>query len=152
LVNDDRSDADAPATPPDAAVTGRPRRGLLRRLDAIRANPAGRLTLRIVVGVLGAVLVAGGLLLVPLPGPGWLIVFAGLALLATEFAWAAHVLRFARRTLETWTRWLLRQGWPVRILVSVLTLACAAAIVYFMLKLTLGVDMVLVVRAFLART
>ena len=69
-----------------------PRRGLVGWFDAVRANQAGRLTLRIVVGVLGAILVGGGLLLVPLPGPGWLIVFAGLALLATEFAWAARAL------------------------------------------------------------
>jgi uncharacterized protein (TIGR02611 family) len=34
--------------------------------------------------------------LIPYPGPGWLVVFAGLALLATEFERAQRVLTFAR--------------------------------------------------------
>lgn len=37
------------------------------------------------VGMIGTILIVLGLLLIPLPGPGWLIVFGGLALLATEF-------------------------------------------------------------------
>ena len=37
------------------------------------------LTYRIAVGVLGASVVVIGFILIPLPGPGWLIVFAGLA-------------------------------------------------------------------------
>jgi uncharacterized protein (TIGR02611 family) len=38
------------------------------------------------VAMVGTLLIILGLLLVPLPGPGWLIVFGGLAVLATEFA------------------------------------------------------------------
>jgi uncharacterized protein (TIGR02611 family) len=38
--------------------------------------------------VVGSVIVVAGLLMVVLPGPGWLTVFAGLALLGREFAWA----------------------------------------------------------------
>jgi len=30
------------------------------------------------------------------PGPGWLIIFTGLGILASEFAWAARVLTSAR--------------------------------------------------------
>ena len=52
---------------------------------------------RVVVGVVGAAIVLGGIVLIPLPGPGWLIVFAGLALLSTEFEWAGRLLDFARR-------------------------------------------------------
>lgn len=37
------------------------------------------------VGMIGTTFIILGLLLVPLPGPGWLIVFGGLAVLATEF-------------------------------------------------------------------
>ena len=32
-----------------------------------------------------------GLVLVPLPGPGWVVVALGVALLGTEFAWAARL-------------------------------------------------------------
>jgi putative flippase GtrA len=45
---------------------------------------------RIAVGIVGtAVLIAGFILSLPLvPGPGLLIVIAGLAILSTEFEWA----------------------------------------------------------------
>ncbi|MEU9890610.1 TIGR02611 family protein [Sphaerisporangium sp. NPDC051017] len=117
------------------------RAGVTSWLDGVRATRTGRLTLKIVIGVVGAALVIGGLLLVPLPGPGWLIVFAGLAVLATEFAWAHRLLEFAKKTLSAWTDWLKRQNWPVRILVGAVTLAAAAVLVWFMVKLTVGIDL-----------
>ena len=63
-------------------------------------HPALDLTYRIVVGLLGGAIVVLGIILIPLPGPGWLIVFAGLALLATEFVWAERLLRYGRRRLH----------------------------------------------------
>jgi len=57
-------------------------------------HPALDLTYRIVVGLLGGAIVVLGIILIPLPGPGWLIVFAGLALLATEFVWAERLLGY----------------------------------------------------------
>lgn len=76
---------------------------------------------RIVVGIIGGLVVVIGLLLVPYPGPGWLIVFGGLAILATEFPFAAKVLEFARGLYDKWVIWLKQQKWPVRILVLVAT-------------------------------
>ena len=69
---------------------------------------------RVIVGVIGTVIVLAGLALIPLPGPGWLIVFAGLALLATEFAWAGRLLDFARDRVRGWTGWVARQSIVVR--------------------------------------
>jgi uncharacterized protein (TIGR02611 family) len=80
----------------------------------IRATRAGRLTLRIVIGLVGAVVVVVGLVLVPLPGPGWLIVLAGLAILSLEFEWARRLTTFTRAQLERWWRWLSRQPLVVR--------------------------------------
>ena len=71
--------------------------------ERIRSRRSTRIVYRIVIGLLGVALTVGGLLLVPLPGPGWLIVFAGLALLATEFDPARRVLDFGRRQLSAWT-------------------------------------------------
>ena len=34
----------------------------------------------------------GGLALIPLPGPGWAIVFVGLGMLALEFKWAERLM------------------------------------------------------------
>lgn len=47
---------------------------------------------RTAVGVAGAGLVAMGGAMLVLPGPGLLVIIAGLAVLATEFAWAEHRL------------------------------------------------------------
>jgi uncharacterized protein (TIGR02611 family) len=98
--------------------------------ERIRARRASRAVYRFVVALLGVAITLGGLLLVPLPGPGWLIVFAGLALLATEFDTARRVLDFGRRTLRRWTSWLARQGLAVRAGLGLGTLACVAAAVW----------------------
>lgn len=52
---------------------------------------------RVAVLVLGGTLVGGGLVMLVLPGPGFLVIIGGLAVLATEFAWAAYLLDNARR-------------------------------------------------------
>ncbi|MEZ0075865.1 TIGR02611 family protein [Planotetraspora sp. GP83] len=109
--------------------------------ERVRARPGGRLTLKILIGVIGAALVIGGLIMVPFPGPGWLVVFAGLAVLATEFAWASRVLDFAKDKVTATTDWLIRQNWAVRIVAGTLTLALAAVIVWGALKLTTGIDL-----------
>jgi uncharacterized protein (TIGR02611 family) len=49
------------------------------------------------VFAVGLAVVAGGVLLLPLPGPGWVVIFGGLAIWATEFVWAQKVLHWARR-------------------------------------------------------
>ncbi|MDR1427514.1 MAG: PGPGW domain-containing protein [Bifidobacteriaceae bacterium] len=51
---------------------------------------------RIGVGAVGGVLTAAGIVLLVLPGPGIALLFAGLAILATEFGWAARPLRWLR--------------------------------------------------------
>lgn len=51
---------------------------------------------RVVVLVLGGSVVLIGLLLLVLPGPGLLVIFLGLTLLATEFVWARLWLRRLR--------------------------------------------------------
>lgn len=51
---------------------------------------------KIVVAVIGTTILVAGLAMLLLPGPGWAAIFAGLALLATEFVWARWVLKHAR--------------------------------------------------------
>ena len=55
---------------------------------------------RIGVGLAGTAVVVVGLVLVPLPGPGWAIVYAGLALLGTEFHWARVVSTAVLRLVQ----------------------------------------------------
>jgi uncharacterized protein (TIGR02611 family) len=87
----------------------------------IEAKPTLRRTYRIGVAVLGGIVLAAGLIMIPYPGPGWLVVFAGLAILATEFEWAHRVLHYARGKYDAWTAWLGRQPVLVRLAVLALT-------------------------------
>ncbi len=68
--------------------------------DKLRDRPAADFTYRIVVGVIGLVVLVAGILAIPYPGPGWAIVFIGLAILATEFEWAHRLLRYTREPLR----------------------------------------------------
>jgi uncharacterized protein (TIGR02611 family) len=47
---------------------------------------------RAAILVIGVALCALGIVLIPLPGPGFLVVILGLAVLATEFVWAEAML------------------------------------------------------------
>lgn len=104
--------------------------------DRLKRNPALALAWRIGVGVVGTLVVLLGLVLVPFPGPGWLIVFLGLGILATEFAWAERLLDFGRRTLKSWLHWLGRQHIVVRAVISLATLAFVVGVVLLTLYLS----------------
>lgn len=87
----------------------------------IRSRSAIDLAYRIAVGMVGTAVLVLGIIAIPWPGPGWLIVFAGLAILGTEFLWAQRVLQFLRRRYDAWTEWLHRQPGGVRLLVMAAT-------------------------------
>ena len=54
---------------------------------------------RIIVAVVGGTVLALGIVLIVLPGPAFLVIPGGLAILAIEFAWARRWLRSARAVL-----------------------------------------------------
>jgi uncharacterized protein (TIGR02611 family) len=54
---------------------------------------------RIAVTVVGGTVLALGIALIVLPGPAFIVIPAGLAILAMEFAWARRWLRSARALL-----------------------------------------------------
>ena len=51
---------------------------------------------RMAVFVVGVAVVAAGVAMLVLPGPGLLVIVGGLAILATEFAWAEAMLDRAK--------------------------------------------------------
>ena len=57
----------------------------------------GRNSKRVGITIIGFVLVLGGIVLLPLPGPGMLIIIAGLAVLGTEYMWARRALELAKQ-------------------------------------------------------
>ena len=52
---------------------------------------------RVVVSVVGATVLLIGVALLVLPGPAFIVIPVGLAILATEYAWARRWLKRARR-------------------------------------------------------
>ncbi|MGV9243693.1 TIGR02611 family protein [Streptomyces sp. NPDC003710] len=68
-----------------------------RAPEFIRARRALHLSWQVGVFVVGLAVVGAGVIMLPLPGPGWLVIFAGMALWATEFVWAQLVLRWTKR-------------------------------------------------------
>ena len=87
---------------------------------------------KIVVGVAGGSVLVVGIVAIPYPGPGWLIVFAGLAILSREFAWAKRALVFGRGKYDDWAAWVKRQNWPVRLLLGAFTCAVVVATLWLL--------------------
>ncbi len=73
-----------------------------------------------------------GIIAIPYPGPGWAFVFVGLAILASAFAWAKRVLRYARSKYDAWTEWLGRQSLIVKLLVVAVTGLVVLATLYLL--------------------
>jgi uncharacterized protein (TIGR02611 family) len=56
------------------------------------------------ITVAGIVLLAGGAVMLVLPGPGLAVILLGLAVLATEYSWAARLLTELRQRASRMTR------------------------------------------------
>ncbi|MFE5818600.1 TIGR02611 family protein [Streptomyces sp. NPDC056479] len=68
-----------------------------RAPEFVKARRALHLSWQVGVFIIGLAIVGAGIVLLPLPGPGWVIIFAGMAVWATEFVWAQLVLRWTKR-------------------------------------------------------
>ena len=63
-----------------------------------RWNPDSiKVVRRVIVSVVGATVVLIGIALLVLPGPAFVVIPVGLAILATEYAWARRWLRKVRQ-------------------------------------------------------
>jgi uncharacterized protein (TIGR02611 family) len=81
-----------------------------------KRTKAGQLIWRIFIGIIGGSITVLGAIALVGPGPGILIVLAGLGILATEFAWASravvHTKNVAQKAadragLPLWVKYLL---------------------------------------------
>jgi uncharacterized protein (TIGR02611 family) len=76
----------------------RPRPKLIERLEARRETHRERSRLfRIGFGVVGVLVLVGGLVMLVTPGPAFVLIPIGLAMLSLEFVWAERLLE---RSLE----------------------------------------------------
>ncbi len=85
---------DPPRAPAETGAGGDPPKPkIVQRLQAQRARQKSRpVPVRAATVVGGFLVVALGILALPFPGPGWLIIFIGLAILSLEFSWAGRAL------------------------------------------------------------
>ncbi|CAM5575081.1 membrane protein [Streptomyces spiroverticillatus] len=90
------------ATPTTGPETGGATdgRGLGSRAPQyIQARKTLHLSWQVGVFVVGLAVVIAGIIMLPLPGPGWVVIFGGMAIWATEFVWAQLVMRWTKRKL-----------------------------------------------------
>jgi uncharacterized protein (TIGR02611 family) len=85
---------------------------------------------RILIGFTGWAVLLAGVVMIPFPGPGWVVVFIGFSILAREFDWAKDAEQFAHRQYADWRRWFDRQPTYTKITFGLLTAATAAVIVW----------------------
>ena len=95
----------------------------------IRKTPAGRLAWRLFIGFIGGGITVLGAVLLVAPGPGVLVLLAGLGILATEFAWAGRLMmetkrmanKAAERTgMKPWIKYFLVAGGAVFSIIAIL--------------------------------
>lgn len=91
-INHERDESQAEETAHPRAFT--------RFREFIRRNRILNTTWRIGVFTVGATVLVGGLIMMVAPGPGILGIIVGLAILATEFAWAQRALHHAKQAAE----------------------------------------------------
>jgi uncharacterized protein (TIGR02611 family) len=115
---------------PDEPVAVRPAHRIAEFRDRVRRRPGGWVAWRVGVTVVGLAVIAGGIVLLPLPGPGWLIIFAGLGVLGTEYEWAKRLLGWLRDMVRRWTEWVRRQPRWGQVLIGLAGLVFLAAIAY----------------------
>jgi uncharacterized protein (TIGR02611 family) len=81
----------------EGGVTGVEPRAVLANPDRLsRLRQALRLSRKIGVALAGGGVLVLGVALIVLPGPAIVVIPLGLALLATEFPWAARLLRYLK--------------------------------------------------------
>lgn len=89
----------------------------LRRF--IKRTKAGQIIWRVFIGVLGGSITVLGAIALVAPGPGVLILLAGLGILASEFAWASRAMNKTKSMAQsaadkvgipTWIKYLIFAG------------------------------------------
>lgn len=84
-------------SPPRAAATGKSWQHRLNKKFGLDKMPRIR---KLVYSVVGTTLLLIGIAMTVLPGPAFIVIPVGLAILASEFAWARRILRRGRVFLE----------------------------------------------------
>jgi uncharacterized protein (TIGR02611 family) len=76
--------------------------GLHRWQAWVHKRPWLRLVYRVLLAVVATLVIIAGIAMLVLPGPGWLTIFLGLAILGSEFHWARRLLGWLRMQVAGW--------------------------------------------------
>lgn len=111
------------------------------RYQRRRQDEQGHVFLRIFNIGFGSVLAVGSLALAPLPGPGFLTVFLGLAIVAGELLYAARFLDWSELKVRSFARFV-RDVWRMsalgKVLVVVVAFLFVDVFVYLAYRLLFG--------------
>ncbi|AEX66707.1 putative membrane protein [Corynebacterium diphtheriae C7 (beta)] len=78
---------------------------------------------RPLVLTLGWIVVVVGIITIPFPGPGWLTVFIGIAILSLELHWASNLLAWGVRLYDRFFSWYHVQSTRMRYSLIAATIA-----------------------------
>jgi uncharacterized protein (TIGR02611 family) len=107
----------------------RPRPKLIEKLEARRATHRERSRLfRIGFGIVGMLVLVGGLIMLVTPGPAFVLIPIGLAMLSLEFVWAERLLEKSLEQAQIAQEKAAQTTRTQRILVGIATALAIAAI------------------------
>ena len=114
----------------------RPRPKLIERLEAQRETHRERNRLfRIGFGIVGLLVLLGGLVMLVTPGPAFVLIPIGLAMLSLEFVWAERLLEKSLEQAQIAQEKAAQTTRTQRILVGVATAlaiaACVLAVIWW---------------------
>jgi len=94
----------------------------------IKSTPYGSLVWRIFIGVIGGLITIIGTVSLFAPGPGLLVLLAGLGILASEFAWASRAILKTKTIaanaadkvgMPLWVKYMLAAGFTAASIVVI---------------------------------
>lgn len=100
----------------------------------IKRSKAGHLLWRIFIGVLGGSITVLGAIALVGPGPGILVVLAGLGILATEFAWASRAMVKTKNLAQKASDRAGLPLWAKYLLVAMTSVFSILAIIFYLHK------------------
>jgi uncharacterized protein (TIGR02611 family) len=100
----------------------------------IKSTKAGNLIWRIFIGVLGGTVTVLGAIALVGPGPGILVVLAGLGILATEFAWASRAMVRTKNLAQKASDRAGLPLWVKYLLIALTSVFSILVIIYYLQK------------------
>jgi tellurite resistance protein TerC len=81
-------------------LRGEKKRVIVGEMIKNSKDKSARWARQVVIAVIGMTVLLGGIAMLVLPGPAFIVIPTGLAILATEFVWARRLLKKAKKTVQ----------------------------------------------------